>query len=232
MDDPQLKKVKDHEFYTLIVLTLAKDFQKSPKPSHTTYLQAVHRKMVAALNTLHTLQIARILIAEQHPAVKGTKSHVKPADFLRYNVENYFLRITAYNDVVLQLINEVYEWGIKNDLSFYKKIKAKAKADQNKDVLLMISSLDNLMKSIKPKRNKIAHEGSLATDIIFLEAADYLAETIPNTNIDQADRDLFFAKIVYDNIKEMTQIEQDIATNLLAVMDLLWPVFKQTLNQK
>lgn len=227
MDDIQQKNVKTHEFYSSIIETLTKDFQKEPKPSHTLYLKTVHQKFINIFNVLHTLQIARILIAEQHPSIEGNKSKVKIADFLRYNVENYYVRITAYHDVIMQLINEVNCWEIAPQFNFNQQVKIRAKKEKNRDALLIVKNLDGVLKSVKSKRNKIAHEGSFATDIIFLEIADFLSENIPDSNIDETDRNLFYGKLILDNIKEMLQIEQDLATNLLGVMDLLWPVYKK-----
>lgn len=227
MGDTQLKNVKTHKFYSLIVETLTKDFKTEPKPSHTLYLKKVHQKFINICNVLHTLQIARILIAEQHPSIEGNKSKVKIADFLRYNVENYYMRITAYHDVIMQLLNEVNCWEIPSQFNFNQRVKIRAKKEKNHDAQLIVKNLDEILKNVKLKRNKIAHEGSFATDIIFLEIADFLSENIPSSNIDETDRNIFYAKLIIDNTKEMLQIEQDLATNLLGVMDLLWPVYKK-----
>lgn len=227
MDDIQLKNVKTHAFYSSIVGTLTRDFKTEPKPLHTLYLKKVHEKFIKIFNVLHTLQIARILIAEQHPSIEGNKSKVKIADFLRYNVENYYMRITAYHDVIMQLMNEVYCWEIPTQFNFNQQLKIRAKKEKKHNALLIVKNLDEVLKSVKIKRNKIAHEGSFATDIIFLEVADFLSENITDSNISEIERNLFYGKLILDNTKEMLQIEQDLATNLLRVMDLLWPVYRK-----
>ncbi|MBN8837202.1 MAG: hypothetical protein J0I09_08085 [Sphingobacteriia bacterium] len=231
MDVIKYKNINDHVFFIVLLKELAKVGKGTRKGAKQRYIFNVNHEVVAIKRSFETLQIARILVAEQHPQINKFSSAVKPADFLRYNIENYFLRITVYSDLVLSLINQVYQWNIKKDLSFKKNLGVKARETDNIPVKKIIRQLDKLMKNVKPIRNRIAHEGSLRSDIVLLEASDQIEDATPGQGISKEQRDLLFKQMIESNLQEMLAIEEDLATDLLLVFDTIYPVFMAGLTQ-
>lgn len=186
--------------------------------------------MSALLGSFKPIQIARILTAELHPDINIHHSNVADVDLLRYNIENYLLRITVYKDLVLKFINEVYQWKYKAGNGLQREIRKKAEKEKLGGILQMINVLDILMEKVKPIRNTIAHEGSMLSEIAFIEGDDFLWETMPELGNNRLERNAYFKELIEGNLGEMLKIEEDLATNLLSVFDLLFPVFTSEIN--
>lgn len=230
MKNDNLVLVSNHIFFKTVIIEKAKLVSGRKGDFDPEYLKKVHFIQSSLTQSFKTLQIARILIAEIHPAVNRYSSSIKPADYVRYNIENYFLRLTTYKDLILKFIDAVYNWKLKTNVQFSANLQKKIKEIQNINLETITISLGNLMQTVNPIRNKIAHEGSINSDIVFIEGADYLKEAIPEIAFDRHGRDVYFKKIIEDNLGEMLKIEEDLGTNLLTVLDVLYPVFNKNMR--
>lgn len=222
----------EHRFVILILQTLGRRYQKEdpllPKDQEWfLYAQRVNFQLIKIQHTLKSLRLARVFLAERHPLVynyKQEKSTISFGEYLRYHIENYFLRITTYKDQILQLYNIVHVLEVKTGLGFEKRLHKKA-ADKNlHDLDAIMVSVENLISKAKPIRNRIAHEGyHHDSDLGLAEAGfEYIHDKDANEKgFNEAAWLDIIKSIIMENVREMMQNEKEFGTHFFGVLDLL-----------
>jgi hypothetical protein len=227
MDLPKEKRVIDHVFYKTVINEIRRFHNEHHHFDETSYTFKVYRKLKIILNSFKPIKITRILTAEQHPAINVARTSIGAAEYLKYTLENYFLRITTYKDVTLEFVATVYQWDIKPGSGFQNRLQKKANAEGDNHVAIIITRVTILMTHVSRIRNLIAHEGSIASEIDILGNIPSVDEIMPDISTDKETRNAFFKKLIDENLKEMLQIEETLATDLLIVLDTLFPIFKE-----
>ena len=202
--------------------------QSNPEYDH---LMKVNDQCSKIEHTLHTLQISRVLLAERHSLVE-VYSRIGTRDFLRYVLENYFLRITTYKDQILQLIDVVLELGIQKGPHFEKKLKAKVSG--LKGIIDAIERTNTLFINVKSIRNKIAHEGQLDNPHLHtLELNEVAFEELPQYRpyIEEDSRNIL-NQLILENTKDMIKIEEDLMTDFFSILNALLEHFIKAVDSK
>lgn len=201
------------------------------------YCDQVYSALGRVKQILLNLQIPRVLLAEQHASTdESYTSTLSKASIRRYHIENYFLRLTTYKDLIIHLIAAVHEWPLPNHIGAERNLIRQADAAGNADITNILTSLDQLLSTARPIRNNIAHQGA-TKDVNLLLPELYrevlaMAKTLPE-GFDTSQLDLPDDEMVqtYEflttekSIYEMLDNEQKIATNLFKILDLLLPVY-------
>lgn len=224
----------DHEVVNKILTDTVKAYHtKELNPIKFNYCRSVQSDISKIYSTLKTIQLVRILIAEEHPIIDKRKgSSIERNQFLRYNLENYFLRITTYKDQVLHAMNSLLQLEVNSGNNFTNRLKSKATQQNIPEVDLAIQNLDKLFSSVQHIRNKVAHEGGYDNiDLGMLELASIAKENFDIEAVSKSDYDTLHAMLIIENIKEMMQIEEDLTSNLYAVLRSFYPYYLAKIEQ-
>jgi len=232
-EEIKLKKIKDHKFMVLLVIDFGMTkFGGITKEGAINYVSKIYGKLSQIKRLLETLQMIRIMIAQMHPIVFTNNQSVisKPAQ-LRYHIENYFLRITTYKDLVHQLLILVLQLNIKKTNNLAQLIRKQVETSNDNIILQLVSDLETLFTEVKKIRNKLAHEATLSdVDIDIMETAYFLNKETPEI-FDSEEFEIYSSMLILRNTQEMMKIEEDLATNLLVVADNLYDRYKNILER-
>jgi hypothetical protein len=239
METPELKNYNDHLFVQKIVTDYAWFHKHSgSEPLKESYCLKVYAALNRVKNILVTLQHSRVMLAEINIiSDENYHSTLSKATVKRYHIEVYFLRLTTYKDLVIQLIAAVNQWIIPGNNGAGAKLGKLASAVGKTYVAPLLTTLDNMLSTAKPIRNLIAHEGSTSDpDVLMPELFHDLKafiETLPSSisreGIDLPDDNIF---AVYESlataksINDMMENEEHMATYLFKLLDTLLPEYR------
>jgi hypothetical protein len=238
METPKLKNYNDHLFVKKIVTDYAW-FHRHPGSDSLkeSYCLEVYTALNRVKNILVTLQHSRVMLAEIDViSDENYYSTLPKATAKRYHIEVYFLRLTTYKDLTIQLIATVNQWTIPGNNGAGAKLAKQALAAGKKYVAPLLTTLDNMMSTAKPIRNLIAHEGSTLDPGVLLPELFHdlkaFIETLPSSinreGIDLPDDDVF---AVYESlataksVNDMMENEEHMATYLFELLDALLPEY-------
>lgn len=222
MEEEKKVVFDDHKVAKKILLDVTKSYhERKTNPNKFEYCRGVHKDVAKVYSTLKMLQLVRILIAEEHPMVDKRKgSNIQRNQFLRYNLENYFLRMTTCKDQFLQLIDTILQLGTKKGNGFDKRLVKAADDKTITEVKAVVDSINNLFSSVQHIRNKIAHEGGYEDfDLQMLELASMAKEQFNIEAVTDEEYNTYWSMTIMSNIKEMMQIEEDLTTNLYMILN-------------
>jgi hypothetical protein len=217
-----------HEVVKQILIDTTNAFKtKEANPNKFAYCRAVQKDVTKVYNTLKVLQLVRVLIAEEHPMVDKRKgSNIQRNQFLRYNLENYFLRMTTCRDQLLQLIDTLLQFETKRVIGFDKRLIKEADKKNISDVKLAVENINKLFSSVQHIRNKIAHEGGYDDiDLQMLELAEIAKEQFNIETFTEEEYNAYWAMTIMSNIKEMMQIEHDLTSNLYMILKAFYSIY-------
>jgi len=198
------------------------------------YVANVNSSLNLLKSNLEMLMTVRLLLAEtvNIPESKYNSAVPKPKA-LRYHIENFFLRVTTYKDLMKQLVATMHNWSLPAKGYRYKEFDKNGVAWQIPDVKNILDSTEKLFDNIRSSRNKIAHEGAIdSIDVLLPEIVRDFQKFIDGLPQQLKDKTPFvideqeFARYQFamniKSITEMMQIEEDLATHLFSALNLLY----------
>jgi hypothetical protein len=155
---PIVKKINilNKNFGTMF--TERKNVKKINLTPQEYYCYLVFGKLMTFSNIYRTMRQAQIYISEVSSPRKHEKYGIHRFDYITYHYAVHTLSYVSIIDVVLILINTVFELGLKDEQCTYKSVSNKIKSKS------ILKDLDNLRKTIdkyKPLRNQFVHHGKL-----------------------------------------------------------------------
>lgn len=122
---------------------------------------------------LNALKHSRIFVQSIHSKRVNRKIEPTDAQFLRYHLECYAIRVTSFKDVFLKLINRTYRLDIKENVGLERNILSHAEMRNIEIITGLMQGLNVLMKQLEPQRHRIAH-GNYHEDLnlILLESIE------------------------------------------------------------
>jgi hypothetical protein len=222
----------DHKFVQKLISDLAFHHINKIVSFDSKYCNKVKKELDKTKKILTDLMMIRQMVAEIHPDSGIPKnSNISRELWLKYHIENYFLRIITYKDQVMKVMDTIYRWETKSGNGYEKRLIKKANEDGIHQISNLISNINMLLSSARDIRNKLSHEGSLENpDITLLEIHKGIEDIIddyPSLELKKEDylnSDVFlpyFNVTVMNNLKEMMRIEEDLATNFFENLDFL-----------
>lgn len=185
------------------------------------------------INSLfETLRLSRFFLGERVDIPVDNDLKIKNADFIRYHIECYFIRITTFKDLILKLYNRVYRFEIKENIGLEGNLKKKAVNENISDLIHLLEGLSILMREIEPVRNRITHGGYYdGSDLILIESEETVRKDTERKSLTDDEYNSTLKRFLEKNILEMQLIEMMKATYLLMAYKTLYPVRKAKENE-
>lgn len=146
----------DHKFVQKVTEDMAWYFN-NPNDDQTksAYAANVNSSLNLLKSNLEMLMTVRLLLAEtvNIPESKYTSAVPKPK-VLRYHIENFFLRVTTYKDLMKQLVANIYNWSLPAKGYRYKEFDKNGAAWQIAEVKNILNSTEKLFGNIKAHATK------------------------------------------------------------------------------
>ncbi len=176
--------------------------------------------------TIDTLCLCRFFLQENIES-KYTINKFNNGDVLRYHIEYFFLKVTAYKDLIFKLINKVYDFDIEENIGLERKIRKEIKNKNLSKASDLLEGLDIIMGKIAPIRNKIAHGGYFRdVDLTLIESMNITKRTNSNKYENAIKR------FSFNNTVLMYQIELMLSTYLKLIYKELLPIRRLIEKQK
>jgi hypothetical protein len=157
------------------------------------------------------LQLKDILTTVTYLKLKGIDSLLKQnsinkIDYIRFNYENYLIRVASFPDILSILGDTVYETGLpERDISWNSFTRHKK--TQNLECSTILTNFATQIKNLRHERHRIIHYGGHKNEII---------ETINNHTIDpKYFKDFPITKREFQRtrVKEKKKLEDIIMSN-------------------
>lgn len=177
---------------------------------------------------LQTLRLSRLFLGERIDYNLFESHKVKNADFIRYHIESYFLRLTTFKDLILKLLNRTYNLKIKENIGLEKNLKKKIMNSNLMELQKLLLGLNILMSNIEPIRHKIAHGGYHDdVELILIESKETISnDNYSNLSVNKEYLDTLNS-LLKRNIIDMYCIELMMARYVLIVYKNLYPKRKE-----
>lgn len=177
---------------------------------------------------LNALKYSRLFI--QSLVTKRINRLNEPTDaqFLRYHLECYAIRVTSFKDIFLKLINRTYRLDIKENVGLERNITALAEKQNITTITGLLQGLNIVMKQLEPHRHRIAH-GNYHEDLnlIMLESIETRFDNkprMPKANMQEYKASRL--RVIGKNCSEMILLELLLQKYMVVSFALLYPVRK------
>jgi hypothetical protein len=230
-DALKITKLKDHQLIVYVASVSREYFSKHKDKSADEELIATKREHYA-IETLSSISNVIICLDQLHFSVdmlsgfSNNKTHksMNRYDYILYNIENFYLRLTSIYDRCLRLTNVVYQLGLPerqcNNNTVVKNDHLK-----NTKIASDLKSLDIFSEPFRFHRNVIAHNATYSEeDLDRLGPLFYVVET--DGDFKQYSH---FLKRKADNYISIKKDEFNIIIN--NVEDLVDPFFESIKEQ-
>lgn len=218
----------EHRFVSKLIVDIFNFYSNQKIDSDTyKYCKNVQHRLSLVKGILETLGLIRLLVAEKHPSITiNEETGFDREAILSYHVENYFIRLNNYKPEITQLIAAVYEW----DIATTDELLQKATSKKLNDVATIIQNLDALLLKAQPVKSDITDStGMSAADISLIESVKEAENLIKGSgggkDSYEDDKNEYYNTSVANNLTEMAEIEADLYSNLVAVLDTLYPAY-------
>jgi hypothetical protein len=141
---------------------------------------------------ISTLELFNFIIKEirNFHSIFGKEAFIKmtknDCDELQYHIENFYIRMSKFNDQILLFLNQIYLLNIDykkcNTENIYNAIKLKVEVDsldklQVIQSLLLVKELKSKFIPIKSYRNYLSHRGEFRNDdLLLIQSVIYIRE--------------------------------------------------------
>lgn len=224
MEQGKLISFDEHKFMIKTTSILAEGINRNENfLNHKTkqqyeYVKNVYKVLFKIRHTLETLQLSRIFIAERHPLSKKITGEMNSSitidKYIRFHLECYFLRITTYKDLTLQLLNTVYQLNEKLGNGLESRLIKKSKGETKEKLMEIVERLNKLISTVQPKRNKVAHEG-------YYDNSD-LSLLFGMLEFKRPMMEEHLKELIMENVAEMQGNEVEITSNLFYNLDRIY----------
>lgn len=180
------------------------------------------------INLINQIDFAIKFLCEINHKSFLEKDDLTKLDWLLYNIENYLIRVSSINDRVLNLINIVFDLGVKESNGKYSKINDKLKNHDSKIMEIYKKLYEYLEKCIND-RDSIIHKKSYSAEEapeldrlhVFLLTNDL---HMKEYNYLEPLKDLYgkeLEKFKNEKVELFQQINKEIKKNLVSFFDEL-----------
>jgi hypothetical protein len=160
-----------NELYVKIYAVKKPDEQaKIRKTASGNYLWRVQSRIWDIKQNIEDIALTEQLIAGHDPRFSKLDKTVNAAKLIRYDYENFFLRMGKMRDLFLHLINEVMILNLKKASNMENKLlKVLSSTDPN--FVKAWADIAKDLDELKPYRNHITHNGFIEiTDLALVNA--------------------------------------------------------------
>lgn len=148
------------------------EIRKTPSGN---YLWRVQSRIWDIKQNIEDITLTEQLIATHYPELTKLDRTVNAGQLIRYNYENFFLRMGKMKDLFLLLINEVMMLKIKKGLNMEAKV-LKQLSHEFPDFSIIWLDIKKNLDELKPYRNHLAHNGFIEMPDLALVNSFYTIE--------------------------------------------------------
>jgi len=159
-------------FVKIYAVKKADEQAKIRKTTSGNYLWRVQSRIWDIKQNIEDIALTEQLIAGHDPGFSKLDKTVNAAKLIRYDYENFFLKMGKMRDLFLQLINEVMLLNLKKAPNMENKLlKVLSSTDPN--FVKAWADITKDLDELKPYRNHIAHNGFIEIPDLALVNAFY-----------------------------------------------------------
>lgn len=174
-----------NEFFVEIYAVISTDKQiKIRKTPSGNYLWRVQSCIWDIKQNIEDITLTKQLISAHNPGFAKLDRTVNAGQLIRYNYENFFLRMGKIRDLFLLLINEVMMLNIKKGQNLETKV-LKLLTPKYPNFPVIWSKIKNCLDELKPYRNHLAHNGFIQIPDLALVDSYYTIELKHRSLLDQ-----------------------------------------------
>ena len=189
------------------------------------YQKSILETCLRISSLFKTLRLSRFFLGERLNIPVDSDLKIKNAEFIRYHIECYFIRITTFKDLIVKLFNRTFKLDKKEGNGLFQNVKNEAQKQNITNLLNLLNDLENLLKNVAPIRNKITYGDYYdAIDLVSIEAEELIKNTGKGTSMKNDEYKAVLNKFLTKNIIEMYKIEVAMATYTLRAYKDLYKV--------
>jgi len=159
------------------------------------YVLTLFRRYTRITRTLKQLEIIAKLIQVRASIQLISELEIKYTDFIEYNLENYFMRITSIADQTVIMVSEFYNLGLPPQSTSLRILKENIHT-KDKKAIEIIKSFDKMIQPIRKLRNRIVHRGEFNDkELDEVEANLYMLDLVKDTNLNDPILDKMYERV-------------------------------------
>lgn len=183
-DDMQFITGLNELFVKVFAVKTAEKQAKIRETPSGKYLWQVQNRIWDIKQNIEDIALTEQLISAHHPGFSQLDRSVNAGQMIRYNYENFFLRMGKMKDLFLLLINEVMMLKIKRGLNLEANVQKLLTPDYPNFPGIW-SQIKTNLDELKPYRNHVAHNGFIEIPDLALVNSFYTFEVKHKTRLDQ-----------------------------------------------
>lgn len=227
----KIKAPEETEFYTSLLkqtLSLYR-IENGKLRDNYSQLEVYHKEVLEiALRItaiLGSLNHSRIFIQSIRTKRINRKTEPTDAQFLRYHLECYAIRVVTYKDVYLKLLNRVFRLGVKENIGLEKNIASIAEKNKLEIITSLLEGLNIIVQQLEPQRHRIVH-GSYHDNLnlIMLESLETRFDKKEMPRIEMKEYKTIRELLISENAAEMFMIGYMMQTFMITTFNILLPI--------
>jgi len=194
--------------------------EKIRKTPSGRYLWRVHERIWEIKRNMEDIALTERLISAQEPGIRLDRT-VNAAQLIRYDYENFFLRMGKMKDMLLLLTNEVMMLGLKKGLGLESDIQKKL-APKYPVYTTIWADIKKELDQLKPYRNHLAHNGFIEHPDLALVESYYTLELKFKNLLEQYRHEAVISDTQKELVEKFTAIIQSYLANTDQLLKLLY----------
>ncbi|GAB2690556.1 hypothetical protein GCM10027037_12010 [Mucilaginibacter koreensis] len=185
------------------------------------YLWRVQSRIWDIQQNIEDIALTEQLISAHHPGLSRLDRTANAGQMIRYNYENFFLRMGKMKDLFLLLINEVMMLKIKKGLNLEANI-LKLLAKDHPHFQGIWSQIQQNLDELKPYRNHVAHNGFITMPDLALVNSFYTIDVKHKNRLDQYRYEFAISDTQKELVKKITAIIKAHLANIDQYLKLIY----------
>lgn len=126
------------------------------------YVTKLNNSLIALMDNFRDLELIELFLAERLKVKTINRKEVTDPEYIRYHMENYFIRVHKIKDQVCILLNNFFKLGHYEN-SWLEKNMLKDEFLKATSLTIYIKYCNEIFRQLRSIRNQIAHRSNLST---------------------------------------------------------------------
>ncbi|PWG80793.1 Cthe_2314 family HEPN domain-containing protein [Pararcticibacter amylolyticus] len=220
-EDMQFIKGLNELFVKVFAVKPDEEQAKIRKTPSGEYLWRVQSRIWDIQQNIEDIALTEQLISAHNPGLSRLDRTVNAGQMIRYNYENFFLRMGKMTDLFLLLINEVMMLKIKKGLNLEANV-LKLLAKDHPHFQGIWSQVKQNLDELKPYRNHVAHNGFITMPDLALVNSFYTIDIKHKNRLEQYRYEFAISDIQKDLVEKFTAIINAHLANIDQYLKLIY----------
>jgi len=201
----------------------SKDWQiKLCKTRHGNYLWKVNDRIWDIKQNIEDVKLIQKLIAAHNPEFGRLDRSSNAGRLIRYDYENFFLRMGKMKDLFLLLINEVMMLNVKKGLGFEKKVLALLAIKYPNFSEIIWADIKKYLDKLKPYRNHLAHNGNIQLPDLALIDSYYTVKVKHKNLLEELRHESGISHVQKELVEKFTGVIESWVKNIDQFLKLIY----------